>query len=56
MKKLEIVKGRGRLYFDPSTSFIRMDYSGAGPTMELTRKEKAKLIAALFASLEPVAK
>jgi hypothetical protein len=52
MKRLEITKGRGRLYFDPATSFIRMDYNGSGPTMELSREEKIKLIASVWASLK----
>lgn len=52
MKRLEITKHRARLYFDPATSFIRMDYNGSGPTMELTREEKIKLIASVWASLK----
>lgn len=52
MKKLEIVKGRGRLYFDPDSGFLRMDYNGSGPTMELEREDKIKLIAAVWASLK----
>lgn len=48
MKPLSITKGRGRLYFDPATGFIRMDHSGAGPTMELTAEEMVKLSRALW--------
>lgn len=51
MKPLIIEKGRGRLYFDPATRFIRIDYGGAGPTMELDRKEIIKLRNALFAAM-----
>jgi hypothetical protein len=43
VKKLEIAKGRGRLYFDPETGFIRMDYNGSGPTMGLTKDELISL-------------
>lgn len=53
MKALQIVKGRGRLYFDPATGFIRMDHAGAGPTMELTREEMIALSRALWYASRP---
>jgi hypothetical protein len=48
MKPLSFFKGRGRLYFDPATGFIRMDHAGAGPTMELTHEEMVSLSRALW--------
>jgi hypothetical protein len=47
-RAFQITKGRGRLYFDPATGFIRMDHAGAGPTMELTREEMIALSRALW--------
>lgn len=50
MKRVEITKGRGRLYYDPETGHIRIDYGGVGPGMDLTREERTLLSKALWYS------
>jgi hypothetical protein len=53
MKPFIIEKGRSRLYFDPSTSYIRIDYAGAGPGIELTDEERTMLSKALWYAKRP---
>jgi hypothetical protein len=53
MKPFVIEKGRSRLYFDPSTSYIRIDYAGAGPGIELTDEERTMLSKALWYAKRP---
>lgn len=48
MSRVVIERGRGRVYFDPATRFLRMDYNGAGPTMELTGEDLVRLSMALW--------
>jgi hypothetical protein len=48
MKRVIIAKGRSRLYFDPDTSFIRIDFDGGGPGITLTDEERVTLSKALW--------
>jgi hypothetical protein len=52
MKKLEITRGKVRLYFDPATAFIRMDSGGGGYSLELTSEDMLKLSGFILGSLK----
>jgi hypothetical protein len=52
MKKLEIARGKVRLYFDPETAFIRMDSGGGGYSLELTPEDMLKLSGFVLGSLK----
>lgn len=47
MTKLEIVRPHGSLYFDPDTAYLRINYRGMGPGIELTEAEMLDLEAAI---------
>jgi hypothetical protein len=54
MKKLEITRGKVRLYFDPETAFIRMDSGGGGYSLELTPEDMLALSMALWRAAKPL--
>jgi hypothetical protein len=54
MKKFELTKGKGRLYFD-GISFIRLDHNGSGCCMDLTAEEMLSLSKALWRAAKPFA-
>ena len=53
MSKFEVVKDRGRLYFDRDTGYLRLDAGGIGLAIELTDAERKKLSKALWYSKVP---